>query len=805
MPGRRETILFASVLASLLGALFFESLFLGKVLSPADVLRVQASFGDDGAEPYEPANRLLIDPVLQFEPWLELNRRELREGRLPVWNPMAGLGAPHLANGQSGVFDPFHVIAYVGSLPRAYGWMAVARLETAGLGMFLLCGAWGMGPMGRWFAGLVFPFSGFLVCWLLYPVSSSAVWMPWIFWATERLVSRVTARRVGVLGLLACCSILGGHIQTTAHVLLGACVFAIWSAWPPRRGYRALAAWAGGMLLGVVLGMCQILPLAGYLSRSHVWADRGAERESPLAVPRPRVLDAACTVFPYLYGSQRRGQPNLARGLGVQNLNESAGGFCGAITLLWLAPAAWSQRRKLRLVRFLVVLTVVGAMGGFDVPPVANMLRALPVIDVIDARRMTLWVAFGMTVLAGIGLPHALDWARSAVGQWSRRGWIAAGTAMVVGACAVPAAETWLRGRAAAHYASAVEQGTVNSAIEAKALAARQVENVVTFMPHYLTWCAGLLGTMAVLSWAAARGLIARRAAYSCLAIVAFVDLGMFGWGLNPAIPAGWYRPQSLVIDYLREVSPLPYRVLALDAELPPNVLMRYGLADCRNYDSVELASSLRALDGLFESDDARGMRTSRGRVSWEGVISALDRWRTMGVNAVVSRQPPPAGTFLESRRIGSAWVTLLGATPRKIAWSNPGETRIDGPWDWDHREVVPVSYDPGWMAEADGRRVPVTAHEGALLEVEVPCATSRLVLRYRPWAVSTGVALSAAGLLVTLWLTSRAGGQGEAGKNHSRAWMPALTRSRIGESSSFPSSRRTIREGCDANGPLHV
>jgi hypothetical protein len=369
----------------------------------------------------------------------------------------------------------------------------------------------------------------------------------------------------------------------------------------------------------------------------------------------------------------------------------------------------------------------------------------------------------------------------------------------------VPAAETWLHGRAAAHYASAVEQGTVDSAMEAKALAARQVENVVTFMPHYLTRCAGLLGAMAVLAWAAARGVIAQRVAYSCLAIVAFVDLGLFGWGLNPAIPAEWYRPRSQVIDCLRKVSPPPNRVLALDAELPPNVLMRYGLADCRNYDSVELASSLRALDGLFESDDARGMRTSRGRVSWEGVVRSLDRLRTMGVNAVVSKQPPPAGTSLESRRIGSAWVTLLGATPGKIAWSNPGEIRIDGPWDWDHREVVPVSYDPGWTAEADGRPVSVTAHEGALLEVEVPRATSRLVLRYRPWEVSTGLALSAAGLLVTVCLTWHAGGQGNAGKNHSRAWRPVLTRSRIGESSSFPSSRRTIREGCDANGPLHV
>ena len=54
-----------------------------------------------------------------------------------MWNPFAGCGAPHLANGQSAVFDPFHLIAYLGSTPGAYAWIAAGRLFTAGLGMYL--------------------------------------------------------------------------------------------------------------------------------------------------------------------------------------------------------------------------------------------------------------------------------------------------------------------------------------------------------------------------------------------------------------------------------------------------------------------------------------------------------------------------------------------------------------------------------------------------------------------------------------------------------------------------------------------
>ena len=114
MSARREILAFAATLTVVVSFLFAESLFFGKVLSPADVLRASASFRQHPGEVYEPANRLLMDPVLQFQPWLEFSRAMIRNGHLPLWNEWSGCGAPHLANGQSAIFDPFQVIAYVG-------------------------------------------------------------------------------------------------------------------------------------------------------------------------------------------------------------------------------------------------------------------------------------------------------------------------------------------------------------------------------------------------------------------------------------------------------------------------------------------------------------------------------------------------------------------------------------------------------------------------------------------------------------------------------------------------------------------
>ncbi len=347
MGRKSEVLAFGLCLSLCVAAFFHESLLGGKVLSSADVLLVSASFRDEGAADYEPANRLLMDPVLQFQPWLELNRRMIRQGQLPLWNSYAGCGAPHLANGQSAVFDPFNLIAYLGSTPRAYAYMAAARLWMAGLGMFLLARFWNLGFWGRWFAGLTYPFCGFLVVWLLFPVTPVAIWMPWLFLATSRVLRNPGARAAAWLAVAIALTVFGGHIQTSAHVLLAGGLYAAvnigWRAYQGTNWRQATLAYSAGTVLGLGLAAVQILPLGFYLTKSSVWSDRREERSAWWQLERPRLLDAACTAMPYMYGSQRRGHPNLARALGVHNLNESAAGYAGLATLIWLAP--WPSPR----------------------------------------------------------------------------------------------------------------------------------------------------------------------------------------------------------------------------------------------------------------------------------------------------------------------------------------------------------------------------------------------------------------------------------------------------------------------------
>jgi hypothetical protein len=785
MTPRRELLAFAAALILLVSGFLGDSLLGGKVLSPADALRVSASFR--GGEPsYEPWNRLLMDPVLQFQPWLEFNRRMIRQGRMPLWNDLAGCGAPHLANGQSAVFDPFHAIAYIGTLPGAHAWIAVGRLWVAGLGMFLLARHWGLGPWGRWFAGLAFPFCGFLIVWLLFPVTSVAVWMPWLFWASDRALEHPTARTMGGLALVSALVLLGGHIQTSAHVLLAAAAYVAWRVWRSRTqnetepggnrsviSRRGWLAWCAGILLGIGVASVEVIPLAAYLARSPVWSDRARDLRSPWTLERPRVLDAVCTALPYAFGSQRRGQPNLARALGVHNLNESAGGFAGLATLVWLAPLGFAARRLQPRAAFLAGLAIVGGMGAFGLPPVANVLRALPVLNVADNRRLTLWVAFALVLLGGMGTEQL---GRAGRSVWWRAGphpafrWLilSLGSALGLGLLALSArigqAEPLLRVRAAAHYAEAAGRTPGADPSDYRTRAERQVRLTLTFVPRYLMLAgAHVLGLVALGAlWA--RGLSARLVRPVLLGLT-LCDLLGFGVGLNPAIAVTDDRPEVPVIAHLRREVGSAGRVLAIGEELPPNTLMRYGLADIRNYDSIELTRNLEWLAPLYAPDPDAGTKaqTSRRAITWDGVLRARDRLREACVRAIVAASPPPPGSFERVDREGLLWIARLDAAPLVEAMTGtqrvplesrrePGLIRIRANCDGAERIVVHETLDPGWRAEVDHRPAVVEPYRGAFLAVPMPAGRHELVLRYDPPEVRLAMTSSISALAAAIF-----------------------------------------------------
>ena len=660
------------------------------------------------------------------------------------------------------MFDPFNLIAYVGELPNAYAFMAASRLWVAGLGMFLLARAWGLGPWGRWFAGLTFPLTGFLVVWLLFPVTNAAVWTPWVFLASDRVFARPTPGKVGALALCVGGLFVGGHIQTSAHVLLAVGLDA---GWRVSRNVRSrpgpFMAWSAGVALGLTIAAVSIVPLWSYLGKSPVWADREAERRSPWSVGKPRILDAVCTVVPDAFGSQRRGEPNLARAIGVHNYNESAGGFAGLATLLWLVPQAWAARRSDPRVRFLAGLAAVGFLGAFGFPPVANALRAVPILNVTDLRRLTLWVAFASPLLGGIGLDQlAFAWPKPVARWWVSLG-LATAAALTLGGFVVPGAEPRIRSAAERHYRHTASPLDGASAADSLAKADRQVALAVRHVPRVLWRTAAEIAALAALGVLAHRRTIPWKAARGAVLVVTAVELFYAGFGLNPAIDRRDDRPTPPVITALREQAGSTGRVVGLGQELLPNVAMRYGLADARNYDSVELTRNLDWFAPLFEPGGRS--RTSRRGITWAGVVRGLDRLKGASVSAVVSAAPPPDGLDARVKRLGTVWVARLDSEPLATLDGEPAAAtvengRIDANLDCKNESLFLIrqTYDPGWSAVVDG--VParkVEPYRGAFLSVRLKAGRHSVALRYDPTEVRAACAASACGLGIAVALAA--------------------------------------------------
>ena len=446
--------------------------------------------------------------------------------------------------------------------------------------------------------------------------------------------------------------ILGGHIQTSAHVLLLGGLYASmrcwWAGGREMDVRRVLVVWGAGIGLGLGLAAVQILPLGFYLAKSSVWADRQKERPAWWAIARPRLLETVCTAAPYVYGSQRRGHPNLAKALGAHNLNESAGGFAGLASLIWLAPLAVVARGRNPRTAFLAGVVALGALGAFQLPPVDNLLRALPVLDVTDNRRLTLWVASGLSLLGGIGLDQ--------LGESHRLGrlwlglWVLAASLFAAVACAIPAFEQPLRRacRRALSRGRSGDAGRRSVRIPRAGRAPGGPDGTISAAVLRLHGRASF--------WSLTALAVAVRKARSTPAWVrpallglTLAELAFFGFGLNPAIAASIHRFEPQVVARLRQELRPEARALGLGEELPPNTLMRFGLSDPRNYDSVELARSLSWLVPLYEPGESA--LTSRSEVDWSGVVRARDRLRESGVGAVVASTPPPTGEFPRTER----------------------------------------------------------------------------------------------------------------------------------------------------------
>jgi hypothetical protein len=568
---RNETALAAAICAALSLLWVAPALVPGRTLSSTDYLYSQVPWSADAPAGYTaPSNTELYDPAFQFIPWLEYTRKEL-PGTDFLWNPHMAAGRPYLANMQSGVFSPFSLPSYLLPFWWSLGLMAALKLFVASFGGYRFARRLGQSFGAGLLAGVTFGFGLYVVVHLLYPIGSVYVLIPWLMVAAHDLMRRPGPRPGTAMGLLVALALVAGHPESTFHAVGFAVAYALFRLVADRveRGQaaRMLAGLAGAGVFGAVLAGIVLVPFLELLAQS---ADYGNREGVEITLPTEWILAG---LMPEYFGT-----PTDATGgspeLGVAGLFIARALYAGALPLMLALVAVVAAARPhgpplagLAERRLLAIVAVLCLALAFGAPVLFDAVQLVPVVGHANNTRLIVIYVLALALLAGFGL----DDLRRAEGALARRAAIAV-AAVVLSVPIVVVLGTFPRPGALLDGAGTA-LGLLDPSGEPDILHGRA-----------LFWWLPFAAVAAALVVLRVRGRLAP-AAFALLAVaLVCADLFRAGQGFNPDLSQSTASlPTTPAIKYLQEQRPA--RFVAFDRGLAPNLAMRYGLYDARNYD----------------------------------------------------------------------------------------------------------------------------------------------------------------------------------------------------------------------------
>lgn len=334
----------------------------------------------------------LSDPVWQFVPWLQLARRELAAGRLPLWNPHQNGGVPLLANSQCGVASPLVAPVLLAGVRQGWNLSLLLRILVAGCGAFLWLREVGRSPPAAALGALMFALGGPFIAWLEHPHTLVAAWAPWLLLVVEKLAVKPSRSVLAATALVSTAVLTGGHPETA----LMAGTLAVAALLARRIGGAGVARAFGAAFLGAGLAAPLLLPFARYLSLS---AALGGAGRHPFVLPWADIV--------------RFVKPHAAVGHPIEAaVTVSVTGLVCAVVGLVLG------RREGRTLFWAAVAIVILGLT-YDNP----LARLVALRTPIHATRVLLLLPLPLGFLAASGL----DGLRTRLGaRWSRGAAVAA-------------------------------------------------------------------------------------------------------------------------------------------------------------------------------------------------------------------------------------------------------------------------------------------------------------------------------------------------------------------------------------------
>jgi hypothetical protein len=675
-------------------------------------------------------------------PWMQFQAGEWHEGRFPMWDPNSWTGQPLFGQGQPGAAYPLNWLMFWMPL-NAHGWLRQDVLHwyyvlihfLAALTCYALARELGRSRGASIIAGCIFSFAGYVAYTDWPQMLNGAVWAPLVFLYMFRVArgERVLASSL-LSGFFLGVTWLVGHHQLPLFVSIASAI--LWialvaSSQQPVARMTRLAIFA--FAITGMTSAFQTLPMAEYGRQAVRW----------VGVEQPQGLGET---VPYELHKEHSLKPEGLIGMVIPGVDPGAyssfvGGAAMTLGLIGLI-VGWKDHR----VRWLATMALGGIVFALGPNSIFHgmMYAILPLVDKarVPAAGSIVFM-LGLAPLAAFGVDSMV--VPESHGVTRRAGWILSGIAAVLVFASL------------FFYAARVTPAISDNRM------------VITAFVALLL--AGLLAGLR------SGGISARTGAVAALALILF-ELGN--------VTDYWLPTTTTFLPKLAAHSDLARYVKSQgdfarftydEKEIPYNIGDWYGIEGFNAY-AASVPASLWAQDIFSQRvQDILGIRYYLGKTAAHPEQHQVFQGQA-GVNVYENPNAfPRVWSVHQSRKVLTQQqardmladpgfdprneVFLIGETPPHLPsctgdeismpHHEPNYVRIEARMECRGMVILTDTWFPGWRATVDGKSEKIERAYGFVRGVLVEPGSHTIEMRYRPWSVYLGAALSllAAGIVM--------------------------------------------------------
>ena len=343
-------------------------------------------------------NPITTDVVSFIYPMRTYAVELIKQGNLPLWNPLILSGTPLLANFQSAPLSITNIFYFLTDTLTAWSLQVIFQPILASIFLYLLLREFGRSKLASVSGGLFFAFAGFSMIWMEWNAHSLvAAFFPLIFFLSLKWLKSGKLRWGILFSVAFVLHIFAGYPQIILYELLSLLVLVIMFD-PKFRNKKRFFGLVFFGFLGVGLAAVQVIPSFELIKLSQ----RGVEDVINVSAFLPWQM-IITIVAPDYFGNHSTGN---WWGSGDYTL---VTGYSGVVTVILASIGIISSLRE-RYVKFGITLVAISFAIVFE-NPVSSFIRdsGFLSLQASSAHRALILSNLGIAFLAAFGIDRILN------------------------------------------------------------------------------------------------------------------------------------------------------------------------------------------------------------------------------------------------------------------------------------------------------------------------------------------------------------------------------------------------------------